>query len=231
MKLLKILSLGILLLTCVLFLEQYSNIDVLVQNYLYNFESHQWIITPDEHNQLSFVFYDGMKRFVATIGTCCVIFMLSSIKIKKFRAYISGALIVLLSTIIVPTLAGYGKKISNVYCPSQTQIYEGSFPYVKIMENYPSSFQQIHKGRCFPAGHATGAFSLMSLFFLFKKRRNKFIGLSLGVVLGWTSGVYQMLRGEHFLSHTLFTMIMALIMICIIDYLVKKIQTKFIHKT
>lgn len=47
----------------------------------------------------------------------------------------------------------------------------------------------------------------MMLFFCFRSRRDRWAGLGAGLIAGWGMGFYQMLRGQHFLSHTLFTMI------------------------
>ena len=35
------------------------------------------------------------------------------------------------------------------------------------------------------------------------------MGFGCGVILGWTFGVYKMLIGDHFLSHTLVSMCLA----------------------
>ena len=55
----------------------------------------------------------------------------------------------------------------------------------------------------------------MMLFFAFP-RRLRWFGLALGLAVGWWMGLYQMLRGQHFLSHTLFTMIGAWMIIVLI---------------
>ena len=108
---------------------------------------------------------------------------------------------VLLCTIIVPTVVGSLKKMTNVCCPNQLAIYEAFYPYAKVFEKYPDNFQPQHKGRCFPGGHVTGAFSLMSLVFVFRRRRQQYVALGGGAIaFGMITGTYQMLRGEHFFS-------------------------------
>lgn len=62
-------------------------------------------------------------------------------------------------------------------------------------------------GHCFPGGHASSGFSLITGFFVFRTSKPKiayvflFLGLSLGFLMGWG----QMIRGAHFLSHNLWT--------------------------
>ena len=43
-----------------------------------------------------------------------------------------------------------------------------------------------------------------------------------GILLGLAAGFYQMLRGQHFLSHTLFSMIASFAVIITIDWFVSK---------
>ncbi len=62
-------------------------------------------------------------------------------------------------------------------------------------------------GHCFPGGHASTGFALMTGFFVYRLVSKKyayvflFLGMSLGFIMGWG----QMMRGAHFLSHNLWT--------------------------
>ena len=40
-------------------------------------------------------------------------------------------------------------------------------------------------------------------------RRGQRIGLALALSFGWSMGLYQMLKGSHYLSHTVITMLLA----------------------
>lgn len=131
-------------------------------------------------------------------------------------------LILLLSIVFVPLVVAGAKYFTNVYCPYQLNIYNGLYPFVRIIDNYPESFVQPKPGRCFPAGHATTGFAFMALYFVFDSRRGKILGLLAGILLGLAAGFYQMLRGQHFLSHTLFSMIASFAVIITIDWFVSK---------
>ena len=115
----------------------------------------------------------------------------------------------LLVLITVPALAGWGKNISNTFCPSEIRRYGGDVPYVKLCEPYPANDKPKRRGHCFPAGHASGGFALLGLMWLRRTRGWKFGGLALGLGLGWWMGGYQMLKGAHYLSHTVTTMLVA----------------------
>lgn len=210
----------LILLSAVLIMEQYTDIDVWISNRFYDFDRHKWVITPALHEVLSPVFYEGTKHFVAFIGTLCVLYMIFSLKKKEWRKNFTAVLTVLLSTMIVPMVVGKLKRVTNVYCPNQLEIYEQRYPYVRVQEDYPADFRPEHKGHCFPGGHVTGAFSLMSLYLVFRGRRKKFLALGSAVCFGFVTGTYQILRGEHFLSHNLVSMLIAAFLIVIINEIV-----------
>ena len=85
-----------------------------------------------------------------------------------------------------------------------------------VWESYPEKYKNMKRIACWPAGHASGGFALLSLFFLFKNRRNKIIALITALIIGWSMRIYKMAIGDHFLSHTLITMILAWFIILII---------------
>jgi membrane-associated PAP2 superfamily phosphatase len=91
---------------------------------------------------------------------------------------------------------------------------------------YATKDCHLEKQKCWPAGHASGGFALLSLIFLFHSRKNKIIAGSIAMVIGWSMGSYKMLIGDHFLSHTTITMILAWLLILLIargvDWVIKK---------
>ena len=192
-----------ILLAAVLLAEKFTNADTALQNLFYRPEMHEWLINPALHQKLSPVFYKGLKFLLAATGAGCLIFLL-------------------LSIVFVPLVVAGAKYFTNVYCPYQLNIYNGLYPFVRIIDNYPESFVQPKPGRCFPAGHATTGFAFMALYFVFDSRRGKILGLLAGILLGLAAGFYQMLRGQHFLSHTLFSMIASFAVIITIDWFVSK---------
>ncbi|MBF0126131.1 MAG: phosphatase PAP2 family protein [Magnetococcales bacterium] len=87
---------------------------------------------------------------------------------------------------------------------------------MSVFSSYPVDFKPERPGKCFPAGHPSGGFAFMMLFFVFQSRRAKILGLLLGLTLGWVLGIYQMLKGAHFFSHVLVSMVVAWIIIVFI---------------
>ena len=85
--------------------------------------------------------------------------------------------------------------------------YDGAQPYVPIFEFAAPK----NLGKCFPAGHASAGYSLVSLYFLAKHSAwpSPHIWLLGALFLGLILDIDQQLRGAHFLSHGLWTLIIA----------------------
>ena len=101
-------------------------------------------------------------------------------------------------------------------CPKNEIHYGGTYPHTAVWESYTKPYTHLKDIKCWPAGHASGGFALMSLFFLFRRKRNKYLALSSAIVIGWSMGIYKMFIGDHFFSHTLITMFLAWLIILII---------------
>jgi membrane-associated PAP2 superfamily phosphatase len=204
-----------LFLMAVIALFQFSELDIFVQNFFYNFETKNWIIDKDEPI-LKFFLYDGIKVLLIIFGVA-ILFSLIFLRKKHFvQEYKHGLIIVLLSAIFVPVIIGSLKAVTNTPCPCNIVHFDGTYPETKVFDSYPKDFVQKSKVKCWPAGHASGGFALMALFFLFKTPINQKRALIGALIIGWSMGTYKMLLGDHFLSHTIITMIMAWFIILII---------------
>ncbi|SFV59146.1 PAP2 family protein [hydrothermal vent metagenome] len=197
-----------------------SDIDVKVQDLFYNFQTHSWIL--DSHKQpYKFLFYDGLKRLLIAIGIILLLLLLFFWKKDFLQPYKRGLLIVILSAIVVPVVVGGLKKETNMPCPKDEVHYGGLYPRTAVWQPYPLTFKKEHPTtRCWPAGHASGGFALMSLFFLFRTKKNKIIALLGGIATGWIMGLYKMIIGDHFFSHTFITMVLAWLLILLIVKLI-----------
>lgn len=205
--------------------------DMSLQNLLFNNQNNTWLL----HNPskvVSFIFYDGIKILLVLSALAIIISLLIFNKTNLVHRYHQGLRIVLISLIVIPATVGALKDTTNVACPRDLVVYGGALPYVRVFESYPADKQPKEQQRCFPAGHASGGFALMSLYYLFHSNNNRRRALLFGVSVGCLMGGYKMLIGHHFLSHTVVTMISAWLLInliVIIDYfIVANIQPRFI---
>ncbi len=118
--------------------------------------------------------------------------------LRRPLAYLLVA--VLLSTLLVAWI----KAWSNMDCPWDLARYGGSKPFVGLFALRPLG---LPRGACMPAGHASGGYAWMALYFFFAVVRPRWrrYGLAIGVGLGLLFGFSQQLRGAHFLSHDAWT--------------------------
>lgn len=106
----------------------------------------------------------------------------------------------LLCVALIPLL----KRVSSTSCPWSLAEFGGAVQYVP---HWVLGQRDGGPGRCFPSGHASSAFGFLAGWFALREREPRAAKLWLivtvmaGLVLGWV----QMMRGAHYLSHSLWT--------------------------
>lgn len=185
-------------------LESLAGLDRLVQNIF--FQHGEWLISRSMHTACKAWLYTGPKVAIALIAAAGLLVFASPFifpkTIDKLAPWQRPALLALLSICIIPLLAAGGKAVSGVWGPLDTLPYGGEHPHRGLLMQL-WLYGRPAGGHSFPAGHASGGFALMALYYLPLTRRWRSRLLLLGFAFGWGMGLYQMARGEHFLSHTL----------------------------
>lgn len=212
----KQVPLTVFLLLFIVIIFGVTDIDIYVQDIFYNFKEHTWWLSRDVQ-PWKFIFYDGIKRLLILIGVFFFIVMFFFRKNSIVQEYKHGMIIVVLSAIFIPAIIGGLKKTTNMPCPKNEIHYGGKLIRTAVWQSYPQPYKSMKHIACWPAGHASGGFALMSLFFLFKTKRNKLLALGGALAIGWAMGIYKMIIGDHFLSHTLITMILSWLLIILIN--------------
>lgn len=115
-----------------------------------------------------------------------------------------NALLALAGMLLIPLTTALLKQISNRHCPWDIVEFGGYAPYIGLFATAP---QDIARGMCFPAGHASGGFAwivwALALTHSMKAHARAFLGFSLA--FGMAMGLARMTQGAHFLSHTLWS--------------------------
>jgi membrane-associated PAP2 superfamily phosphatase len=113
--------------------------------------------------------------------------------------------VVALSAVLVPLVISSLKQVSTSHCPWDLTRYGGNQAYVRIFDVLPAGASP---GHCLPAGHASSALWLLSLavFWLPVRTRAAQAIAAAGMLFGMSVGYLQQLRGAHFLTHTLWSM-------------------------
>jgi membrane-associated PAP2 superfamily phosphatase len=141
--------------------------------------------------------YRGPK---ALIIIWAVLLILAAIFARRVRM---RALFFLACLAVVPIVSTQLRAVTNMATPLELTTYGGAYEHLLLFEAKPAGYPS----HAFPAGHASGGFALMGLYWVLGTRRWR--GLALGLFVGSWMGFYQIARGEHFLSHTLATAALA----------------------
>lgn len=173
----------------------YGKIDLaLIQPWIDQFghftERNNWYLVHLNHK----VF----KQLLIAVYLSFFVLWLASFKIEKLRPqrWLYGYMFVV--SILSTALIGILKSQSAHACPwDMTEQTATGFIW---------NFTATH-GHCFPGGHASTGFALITGFFVFRlvQPKRAWFYLIAGLLLGFMMGWGQMMRGAHFLSHNLWT--------------------------
>ena len=94
------------------------------------------------------------------------------------------------------------KSVSATSCPWDLAAFGEHARYVS---HWDWRLRDGSSGHCFPAGHASAGFALVSGYFAFRERAPGIARawLLAGLFTGLLLGIGQQMRGAHFMSHTL----------------------------
>ena len=196
-------------LAIILILIHYSDLDIKFQSLFFNFETKAWWI--DKNDQaIKFIFYRLPKYCIVIYGICLIgwaFFEKDKIIRKKIFFLIS-------SLVLIPLTVALLKHYSPIICPVHIVEFGGDAKHISPLDIFKEGVFFKNNGKCFPAGHASGGFSMLALYFVMQTRRSKLIALLGGLTLGAIMGMYQITKGVHYLSDTVATLAIAYI-ICI----------------
>lgn len=171
-----------------------------VNDYFFDFEEQIW-----RHGQswwANNLVHKGGLKLIKSVALVAVMIYILSFFSSVLQHYRRAALFAILAVGIGPGLVALGKQTTNMDCPVQLERYAGDRPYIKLFDSKP---KEIKKGKCFPGGHSSGAFSLIFIYYLLREseRFKKYasLGLVLVISLGSIFAIGQWSRGSHFPSH------------------------------
>lgn len=194
--------------------DRYFYFDDLIQNLFYK-DGH-WIL-EDRNNFYRLIFYDGIKYFIYISALSLLIFVL--INFKNLENNTKQRIGIVLSCMALIPLMTVGLKfLTRIDCPYHLKSYGGEMPTCHVFRSCSQLWSE-RIGSCFPAGHASGGFALISFRML---RRKKLLITLLGLSIGFIMSTYQMIRGAHFFGHTLTTMMLSFLIIWLCEFYLKK---------
>ncbi len=183
---------------------EFTTLDFQISKHFFNSSTHQW---PLKENWLAeTIIHKAGQTFSKIMGGVVLLIFLISLPSKSFlSSYRKPLLFLFIASISGPIIVALIKSHTYIYCPWNLTLFGGKQPYIRLFDFAPAGLEV---GHCFPAGHAGGGFTFISLYFflMLVKPQYKNWGLYGGLLLGLIYGVAQQMRGAHFLSHDIFSL-------------------------
>jgi membrane-associated PAP2 superfamily phosphatase len=148
--------------------------------------------------------HDGGRALIFFAGLGALLAALAALWKPRWRESARACVYFVVCLGASGALVGFLKHQSERPCPYKTDRYGGPTPHLGLFQDLPPG---VAHGTCFPAAHAAGAFALFALYFVHRDRDRVKArrGLWLALVLGNVYGAVQIARGQHFLSHQLWS--------------------------
>lgn len=168
---------------------------------LYEWQGHRWLLRHAPATE----WFHAAGRDVSTVAWLGVLAAWLVARSRRSLVALRRPLAYLvIATALSTILVAWTKSWSNMDCPWDLVRYGGDRPYVGLFALRPLG---LTRGDCFPAGHASGGYAWLSLYFflLAVRPRWRWAGLAVGGGAGLLFGLSQQLRGAHFVSHDVWT--------------------------
>lgn len=208
-------------------LTELTKIDLWFQDFFYCQETGHWLVTFDKHSLAGQIFYVLPKILLGVFGAFLLLLLLfRKIGLRLLAWDRLNLLYVLVCMALVPSLVAGLKASTGVAYPRKIVRYGGVIPYRNVLRSIPRhAGEKRYKG--WPAGHASGGFALFSLAFAASTAKGRRNGFLLATLAGWMMGSYQMLSGNHYLSHTAISMFLAWWLAALLAWYCQRLRLRF----
>jgi membrane-associated PAP2 superfamily phosphatase len=176
-----------------------------IAGHLYLWEGGRWALRDNPVTNT--LIHQGGKRLSALAWLGVVACAAVAWRRPAWRAWRAPLLYLALAVLLSTTLVAWMKSWTHVDCPWDLVGFGGTRSYHDLLAALPP---HAAPGRCFPAGHASAGYAWLALFFFLgdTRPRLRWKGFALGLGAGAVFGISQQLRGAHFASHDLWTLVL-----------------------
>ncbi|MDO9316771.1 MAG: phosphatase PAP2 family protein [Gammaproteobacteria bacterium] len=179
-----------------------SGADLQIADWLYRLQGGSWRL--QDAWITNNLIHDQGRNLVGIVLLALLLAIALAFVMAPLRAYRGDLIYVLVTALIAVAIVNILKETTHVDCPWDLTRYGGDKLYASLFEGVPANQEP---GHCFPAGHASGAYCWLGLFFFARRRfpARQWQVLTGVMATGLVFGVAQQLRGAHFVSHDLWT--------------------------
>ena len=209
------LWLPVLLFFAALITVKVLGLDFRVEDALFN--AHAGKFTARDAHFTKVILHDGGNRLIYATALISFGVFLLGFGVARLRHLRRASLYLALCIAVTAGLAAVGKQTTNMDCPWSLDRYGGDRPYVSLYSARPAA---LPRGACFPGAHSSGAFALFAFYFMWRGNRPRWARAALlgAATLGTIYAATQWARGAHFVSHDVWSVLMAWL-VCLGGYL------------
>lgn len=196
------LGLPLLLVLLMLWIYPKTNLDyLLIQPF---FDANKQVFTWQHHWLFETLMHTGLKNAVIVIAIFTLGLSVAFRLRRPFNKLTRPTFWTFCAMVMATSIISLLKSQSIHACPSHLTLFGGQQPYLPLFSSLPTNAPA---GHCFPGGHASAGFALMAFYFAWRDQHktHSYWLLSVGLILGTLMGLAQMVRGEHFMSHNIWT--------------------------
>jgi membrane-associated PAP2 superfamily phosphatase len=185
--------------------EYWLALDFRLADALYGLQGGEWGLK--DHFLLQDWLHHGGRTLSQWMGGVVILLLLASLLPTPLRPWRRPLLFLFLAVAGSALTVSILKHLVSMECPWDLTRYGGEWPFVGLFAWRPSGMPDT---ACFPAGHASAGYAWLALYFFLSATlpRLRWLGLAMGLVLGLAFSITQQLRGAHFLSHDLWTLML-----------------------
>ncbi len=186
---------------------------------LFRWEGGQWALK--HHPLLEGALHRGGRLASQAAWLCLLLAAATCWRRPAARAWTRPAARLLLATLASTLLVAWLKSVTRMDCPWDLAGFGGTQPFVALFEARPAQWGH---PACFPAAHAATGYAWVALYFFFAAVRPawRHAGLGVGLAAGLAFGLAQQMRGAHFLSHDVASLLLCWLVACAVDAFVPR---------
>jgi len=196
--------LAAVVLTLLAIASEYSGLDLYLEGLVFDPAAGSW---PYRSLLLtSTIMHTYGRYFVVLLALLCFLMLVGSCCVRVLAPYRKAFLYVLVTGLTGTAIVSLLKSVTHIYTPWSLAHFGGSMPYIRIFDSAPPGSLA---GHAFPGGHASGGFAWFGVYFLLQAAGSpyRWHALLATLLLGGLFSATQELRGAHFLSHDLFSLV------------------------
>ena len=189
-------------LALIFLLARYTSLDHALAGFFYDPDTRQFPLR--DHAFWAAIMHTGLK-YLSVVAWFALLVYWITLRGHRSRQPLRRAIgFTLLVALLAAFAVSFLRALSAHSCPWELSLFGGTADYFRFFDAMPLN---PGSGRCAPSGHAASGFVWLTAYIALRgvDRTKARFALVFALSLGFLTGLTQLARGAHFLSHVLLT--------------------------